>query len=1572
MKRISLSLHPRPAFGLCLLLVLPFVQSAAADQLKIDGNRLTYLDDPGNPFYPYAAFPKLTTPQWIGEAGVEAVVVLAIDDMSDPAKYETFLRPILDRLKQIDGRAPLSIMTCSVNPTNAQLQSWLKEGLSMEVHTLTHPCPLLSGGKFEPANNTVHACIDLISQIPNNHPVAFRMPCCDSINSLSPRFFAEIFNHPTANDNFLQMDSSVFNITTTNDPALPREWTIDPDGQEKFRKYLPFPAYSATIDDYPYPYVIGNLCWEFPCAVPSDWEAQNLHQANNPQTVADWKTLLDVIVRKQGVFNFVFHPHGWIRNDQIVELIDYAIAKYGKKVKFLSFREAAERLTKNLLSGQPLRAQDGQDNGVRLVDVNNNGYLDVLIANDAARKTRIWNDGTKQWLESSFPLDLRAHGQGIVFGVVQSNGFASVLTRNETIAGGWNFDGSHWIADKNLLNGLQDNGAPLLTSKGNISRGVRLRDIDHDGICEVIVGNESQNAIFAWSPEKNAWEKLPFALPEGTIMADKEGHDAGLRFVDLNGDGFEDIVFSNPAAFSVHLFNNQDFVGLPRGWSTIVKSGHRGDPGEIPMIVRGGPHPNNGAWFRNGQLWVQNEDTDKMPNIVERRSFQDLIALSADPAKSPRDSLACLKTHPGFKVELLASEPLIESPVAFEWGADGKLWVVEMIDYPQGLNGKGASKVRCLEDNHGDGKYDKSTVFLDGLSFPNGIYPWKKGVLISVPPDLLYAEDTDGDGKADLKKVLFTGFHPGNPQHRANGFDFGLDNWLYGANGDSGGEITSVLTGKKTDINGRDFRFRPGTGEFESESGMTQFGRHRDDWGNWFGNDNPEWLWHFIYPEHYLARNPHLPVNDNNRILANYPDSKRVFAISEPMERFNDPNGVEHVTSGNSPSPYRDELFGPEFATTVFASEPVHNVVHREILVPDGVTFKSHRAKDDEQSEFLASTDNWFRPTMTKTGPDGALYIADMYRLVIEHPEWISADRQKVIDLRAGADKGRIYRVYPENAALRKIPKLARMTTPELVAALDSPNGWQRDTAQRLLVDAQDPNAAPLLEKLFRASNRPKTRLQVLCALEGLQAINLPLLTAAVQDSDAHVREHAIRISEPFGQQICQGLARHTLPQFEKLAEDPDIRVRFQLAFTLGQWNDPVAGRMLSRIALRDWNDPHIQTAVLSSAIPHVATMFTTVLNSGSTTPPSGLLEKLFALAVALNDTQASAVAINAIATQPNQPGAEWQFNAFAAMLDTLGRRNQSFSAFLKKLGLDSSQLDSVQNLFRQAWAIASNPTEKLPARVAATRLVGRGGPKSESDRKLLGDLLQPQIAPELQQAALANLKQSKESFVPAVLFSNWNGYGPALREQVLAALLTRPQWTDALLQQIEAERIPVTHLGPASQQTLLKHSDEQVRNRAAKLFSSNPDRQKLLQQYRPVAQLKGDPEKGHALFRQNCLPCHRIKDEGNNVGPDLGMMADKPIADLLIAILDPNQAVEARYLNYNIVTKNDRELSGIIATETANSLTLKTIAGVEETILRSDLKEMKSSGLSLMPEGFENLLKPQDMADLIAFLKKK
>ena len=389
-----------------------------------DGNRLAYLDEPCDPYYVGRDFAKLTTPQWVGEDGVEAVVVLAIDDMRDTAKYEAYLRPILERLKKIDGRAPVSIMSCRVDPEDPQLQGWLKVGLSIEAHTYDHPCPLLKDGDFAKARETYERCVDLMADIPGNTPVAFRMPCCDSRNTPSPRFWTEIFNKTTARGNYLALDSSVFNVFTPADPDLPRELVTDADG-EKFRKYIPFPSFVNTIENYPYPYVIAGRCWEFPCMVPSDWEAQNLQQPNNPRTVVDMQAALDATVIKQGVFNLVFHPHGWIRSDQVVQLIDHAIEKHGGKVKFLTFREAYERINKNLLAGQPLRDNKGGDNGVRVLDLNGDGFMDVVIGNDEVRQTRVWSPKESRWQTSDFPVVIAERSKDprdVQFGIVGTGG----------------------------------------------------------------------------------------------------------------------------------------------------------------------------------------------------------------------------------------------------------------------------------------------------------------------------------------------------------------------------------------------------------------------------------------------------------------------------------------------------------------------------------------------------------------------------------------------------------------------------------------------------------------------------------------------------------------------------------------------------------------------------------------------------------------------------------------------------------------------------------------------------------------------------------------------------------------------------------------------------------------------------------------------------------------------------------------------------------------------------------------------------------------------------------------------
>ncbi len=1544
-----------------------------------DGNRLTYLDG-NNPYYVHLDFPKLTTPQWVGEEGVEAVVVLAIDDMRQPRKYEAYLRPILQRLKQIDGRAGLSIMTNAVDPEDDQLQRWLDEGLSIEVHTYDHPCPLLKDGDFEKARKSYERCVDLLSRIPGSQPVAYRMPCCDSLNTVSPRFFSEIFNKTTAQRNFLSIDTSVFHVFTAADPVVGESAGFDPDGRAKFAKYVPYErSFVNTIENYPYPYVIGGLCWEFPCVAPSDWSAQHLHKPNNPKTIDDWLTAIDLTVKKQGVFNLVFHPHGWIRNDQIVELIDRAVKQHGQKVKFLSFREAQQRLNESLLAGQPLRAADGGDNGVRLIDVNNDGYQDVVIANEDVCQTRIWSPEERVWKHASphhqtgFPLSLiRDDGSntGVRFGVLSPDGFASLICRNDgKTTGGWRFNGKRWITDGRLLDGLEIDGQPVSTSRDGIDLGVRLRDLDQDGISEAIIGNSLQQAVFQYDLRNHRWQRAPFSLPDGTAIARATGGDAGLRFVDIDEDGFQDVIFSDEAHYSLDLFR-----GMQNGWSERVLSGRRGDEGALPMIVCG--ETDNGAWFHSRHMWVQNEQTADLPNLVDRRGYDELLKDVFPGPRTPQKSLEAMVPRSGFEVELVAAEPLVVDPVAFEWGADGKLWVVEMIDYPSGMDGQGqpGGRVRYLEDSDGDGKYDRSTLFLEGLNFPTGVMPWQKGVLVTAAPEIFYAEDTDGDGRADVRKTLYEGFHEGNQQHRVNGLTYGLDNWVHCANGDSGGRVTSAETGKQVSLRGRDLRIHPKSGDIDTLTGQSQFGRNRDSWGNWFGNSNSRPMFHFVLSDRYTRRNPHAaPPRSTVQISVN-PGAAPCYPVSRTLPRFNDFSMANRFTSACGAMIYDDDLFGSEFVGNSFVSEPVHNLVHREIVESRGFTFSSHRADDEQNSEFLASRDNWFRPTMLKAGPDGALYVADMYRRVIEHPEWVPDDWEARLDVRAGADRGRIYRVYPRGKKLRPVPRLADRSSAELVVALDSPYRWQRDTAQRLLMERRALDVTEELINVAKSANLPAARLQALCTLDGLERLNADVLRQAFHDSHPSVRRHALRMSEPF----LNG-PKSLGPDAALLVKDPDPQVALQLAYTLGEWRDSRAGTALAELAelaVRHSSERYLLAAVISSID---AENLTDVLNQLATQHDNQaavgrVMEPLLTLAAALGDEKSLVAMFAALAKSDAGEHAPWQYTAMAAVLDGLDGEGQTLAAVRKEAGSKlAAEMDRLNELFVRARKIAVDDDADMTLRRNAVRLLGRGLSGQADDLNVLKSQLSAQTPAAVQSAAVAGMARYASPQLPGMLLAEWRSHSPSLRGQIMDALLQNESWTASLLDHIESGEVAALDVDAARRQRLLESESEPIRSLAKQLFagSINKDRQQVVERYQKQIADPGDPAAGKKVFAKVCANCHRLDGVGHEIGPDLAALTDRSTSALLVAIFDPNRAVEAKYVSYTAINDRGLSYSGMITSQTGNSLTLTAAEGKQHVVLRKNLDELVSSSKSLMPEGLEKDLTPDDVRNLTAYLQQ-
>jgi putative membrane-bound dehydrogenase-like protein len=978
-------------------------------------------------------------------------------------------------------------------------------------------------------------------------------------------------------------------------------------------------------------------------------------------------------------------------------------------------------------------------------------------------------------------------------------------------------------------------------------------------------------------------------------------------------------------------------------------------------VLREGGYEGGGAmafYARPTRLKAGLEQTivDAVHRVVPA-SFRAGVSSAEEspPARAPEEGVKSIRIAAGLRVELVAAEPLIQSPVAIDFGADGKLWVCEMRDYPTGIDGnwKPGGVIKVLEDRDRDGRYETATNFLEGLPFPTGLMAWRKGVIVCAAPDVIYAEDTDGDGKADLRRVLFQGFATENYQARVNGLAYGLDNWVYGANGLIGGSIRGTMTGKVIDIGGRDFRFKPDSGLMEPASGLTQQGRVRDDWGNQFGGNNSVLIQHYPLPDHYARRNPYVAAPGSAVYVPRDPDSTRIYPASQTLARFNHPESANRVTSACSPMIYRDTLLGPTFSGNAFICEPVHNLVHRQVLDRDGVTFAGHRAEGEQSSEFLASTDHWFRPVQVRTGPDGALWVVDMYRFVIEHPRWISPERLAGLDVRAGADKGRIYRVFPENQRPRPLPVLGAKPSKELAAALDDSNGTTRDLVQRLLVERNDATAVPVLRGLVTTAKNPEARSQALCTLDGLGATDAATLLGALGDTHPGVRSQAVRISEPRLPKD-EALGRAVLA----LANDPDPTVRFQAALSLGEWSEPLAGKALGVLATKDAGDRWVLAAILSSSRQHAAAVLEQVIAKAKGRPSPDLIEPLISTLAATGTPETLKVALAAI-TRPQAASFEvWQLGAVARLLDS--SKGEVF--------LSEPAVRVVTAAARERAAEAGAPAAE---RAVALRLLGRDPAQREADRETLVALLTPNEPSEVQFAALSALSRLHDLASDQAILSRFSSLGPAARSASLDALLARPESTELLLGAIEAGSLVPSAIDALHRQRLLTAGPDASRRRAEKALGrlAIGPRQAVLEAFASVKALTGNPERGRGIFGRVCAACHKVAGTGHEVGPDLAALTDTSVDALMTAVLDPNREVDARYASYTAALKDGRVVTGLIASETASALTLKRQENQTEVVLRNELEDLKATGQSLMPEGLENDLKPQDLADVIAYL---
>jgi putative membrane-bound dehydrogenase-like protein len=983
-----------------------------------------------------------------------------------------------------------------------------------------------------------------------------------------------------------------------------------------------------------------------------------------------------------------------------------------------------------------------------------------------------------------------------------------------------------------------------------------------------------------------------------------------------------------------------------------------------------------------------------------------LVLLAAGPEspaadtgpRSPRESQAAFQLcDQALVIELAAAEPEVSSPVAIAWDEDGRLYVADMIDYPVA---PAAGRIRQLEDRDGDGRYEHATVFADKLPFPTSVLPYSGGLLVTAAPNIWYFRDRDGDGRADLREVVLTGFGEGNTQLRANGLAVGLDNLIYVANGRSDGEVRRPgdPPEKAVSIRRRDVRFAivpsvdagdgiPRAGKVEAIAGFSQFGLAHDDWGNRFPSWNTVPLRHVVVEQPALDRNPFLADTSSVASILDMTDGGRVFAISPAQPRFNR-ESVAYFNASCGPLIERGGMLPERYRGSALVCEPLTNVVHRRVILPAGVTFSARRGEPNR--EFLASSDPCFRPVNLATGPDGALYVVDMYRELVEHPQFVPEPARGSVDFRRWHDRGRIWRVRPQALAgeHQRKPGLSRAGIGELVGLLRHANAWWRGTAQRLLVERlsrdravnnERDTAVRLLGEVLKDKANPLARLHALYTLLGSNALDSAILSEVARDSDPALREHAIRAAAS----LESRLHRRVLATSEllALAADASIRVRFQAALALGDRcrDEPAALDGLASIASRDGGDPWVRQAILTGLAESALAFIAACERGRPWAGRSELLTQAAAIVGVRRREPELAALFERIAArlkppdgeQPGPPISLDSLAMLAGLADGLDRSGPPLHSLIASAPVEWKP---VLSRLAPAWPAAAAlavSRQPLPGRLLAVDVLTGGCP--ESAETVIPELLASSQPIEMQTAAARASAWAGRPALAARALDHWSKLTMAARRELTAALAGSPLLAETLVSALESRVIAVDELDAPTRDALARPHDQALSRRVSAVLSRFvlPRRDAVIARYQTALKLAGDSQRGRAVFTRHCQTCHQHQGTGRAVGPDLSGVTGRAPDALLVDILDPNREVAPDFVIVSVATRRGQVMSGLLAEETATTVKLRRAEAVEDTILRSEIDELKATGQSLMPEGLEQSINPTDMADLLAFLRE-
>ena len=936
--------------------------------------------------------------------------------------------------------------------------------------------------------------------------------------------------------------------------------------------------------------------------------------------------------------------------------------------------------------------------------------------------------------------------------------------------------------------------------------------------------------------------------------------------------------------------------------------------------------------------------------------FADQVP-AVDSPVSPTESLEHIIVAPDLDVQLAAHEPQVIDPVAIRFDERGRMWVVEMRDYPSGPAGddKPISRISILEDHNSDGLFETATVFADNLLFATGVQPWRGGVFVTMAGKVAYMKDTDGDNRANVVETWYTGFTEGNPQLRANHPRLALDNQIYIANGLQGGAIVDPQKpdDEPMSIKGRDFRFDPLTREFEVVSGVGQFGLTFDDYGNRFVCSNRNPVKHIVLEDRYLNKNSLVTVATTIHDVARAGAASRIYPVTRAWTTSNLHAG--QFTAACGVEVYRGDLLPKEYYGNVFICEPTGHLIHREIMRPDGVTFTSDPARNGV--EFFASRDEWCSPVNLEVGPDGALYVVDMYRAVIEHPKWMPTELQQRKDLLYGNDRGRIYRVVPaSNHRGWTAPRLSSLSSVSLVDNLGHPNAWWRETSARLLLERQDTRVENKLRDMALHHTSPVARIHALRAMEGLNLISDELLNQVLEDSNQRVREHAIVTSEQTVDNPSQLWDR-----ILQLTSDEDARVRYQALLTLAPFS------VTPTFPTDQW-ESHALLIAAGNQGGAVLSRWLLDANRQSPSPsptnlskPLRLVADLARLTAATKDDQQYALALNALLSNP-----AYRQIGLTTFLAEASRRGTSPVSIRDQL--DAERRREFDDMFDQARAMARDHKQPDSTRCESLDLLALGPDAMEAIVPIA--LKDPSQAVRLR--AIANFSKLPETEPWTQLLKGFSNELPVVRREILNGLFARTNCTLLLIDEIATGRISPTELDRNQINRLLGHNNADIKERAAKLFADAipADRKQVLADYQVVLKMNPDPHRGRSIFKKHCATCHKIGDDGTDVAPQISDSRTKSPEQYLSDIIQPNRAIDSNYVSYTVITTDGHGFTGILASQTSTSIALKQAEGKTITLGLEEIEELRSNGVSLMPVGLEKGISHQDMADLISFIK--